>query len=257
MSNKNIHPDPPFVELGFYFADRSDADAFADLFKALINLGLTYQGIAWIKQQKNVRSQTFKFWQDLQPLKLEISLEKLHKSLSNPDIRMFQIAMNDRGKPILVTYNMVISETKSKKDYHPIVVLGEGELFCGPDSVKEQSKQPTQQEGQKTYERFLEIIEMLQPAYGSITVEYSLECPTDLREDDRSLAFRDFFISEEYIGGANIAIIQDIFADAYQAKVKGGLYVSCSWCLNPQRKDLESNIAYKGSRTVAQLIATV
>src|SRR5262245_38187922 len=77
-----------------------------------------------------------------------------------------------------------------------VVLRTEGELFCG---TNRDDRARLRKLGGRVYRRFVDVADLIPSVYGAILVEYSLEEPKVLRQDPRSLAFRDFFLSSEHL----------------------------------------------------------
>lgn len=134
-----------------------------------------------------------------------------------------------------------------------VVLRTEGEAFCGPE--REDLRRLTQL-GRQVYQRFTELADRLQPTYGAILVEYTLEEPAELRKDPRSLAFRDFFVHRERLGEHAIdAIIRLAGEDAYVERLHVGAYISMSSEFNPKARSVPSLIAQERSTEIAAVVA--
>ncbi|MBA3943778.1 MAG: hypothetical protein H0X37_04365 [Herpetosiphonaceae bacterium] len=252
-------PDPPFLELSFYFADRTGREAFTQLVTTLVGFGATFTGEGKAHKGVGLRDQPFGSLSDelREPLPLENS-EALTRWTSDPNTRLLQVSMGGATGAIadvaeIVTYESISDEAASV-DHHPVAIWTEGELFSGtfPKTHAGQARKV----GQQTYERFRLLVEALAPAYAAITTEYGLECPEDLRRDARSYAFQDFFVSRSYLGANKVAKIQNLFAEAYAEPVGDGIYISCHRFFNPEGKDSEAKYGSGQSGEVARLIAS-
>lgn len=133
-----------------------------------------------------------------------------------------------------------------------VVLRSEGEAFCGAARAKVGRLKKL---GRQVYERFVEVADMIPCFYGAILVEYSLEEPGVLRRDPRSLAFRNFFLSEESIDP--IAIQQSVASagnDAFVEKRKNGIYVSMSTEFNPKGCHIDPLDAQERSTRIAAVV---
>ena len=95
---------------------------------------------------------------------------------------------------------------------------------------------------------------MARPSYGAITGEYTLETPMELRADPRSLAFSDFYVDAEFVGARNLKAIREIYDGAFVSDRLHGVYVSCSWDLNPEGRDVDYEVASARGGQVARII---
>ncbi len=133
-----------------------------------------------------------------------------------------------------------------------IEIRTEGERFCGPPGGINVSGKVRR----RVYERFLYFAELLEPAYGAIVVEYSLEEPAELLRDPRSLAFRNFYLSKHRIDPEPIAtVIQLVGHDCYIERRRRGVYISTSRDFNPDRRSIDRIEAQKKSGQIANILA--
>ncbi|AKT37788.1 hypothetical protein [Chondromyces crocatus] len=137
--------------------------------------------------------------------------------------------------------------------YDRLVVLRtKGEAFCFPSC--EEKVQPRRL-GRIVYKRFVEIVDTISCYYGAILVEYSLETPEELQRDPRSLAFRDFFVSEEVLGSRTV---QQIIAlagdDAYVEQRRRGVYISMNKELNPRHRQVAQLDQQERSMRIAMVL---
>lgn len=214
MSNVINHLEPPFLEQGFYFSYLSDQEAFAYLVEELLKNGSTFSGKAQIQRKlvaDNISSSKLKKNSDFELANLDLT--ELKNALLSEDIYVSQVALEGaigiaRSASEVVKYEIFSTET-SLIDNRPIIVLTEGEMFSGPEILRQSyGEEKIRQVGQKVYQRFKHLVQQLDPDYASITIEYSLECPTDLKKDLRTLAFYDFFASCRFFDKANLEAIQ-------------------------------------------------
>ena len=267
MSIPINHLDPPFLELGFYFSPLSEKEAFTLIFEVLIQRGATFAGKAKICKnsaatESSLSERENKF-DDCEIVILD--LNDLQKALLSDKINVEEIAMNNaigisKSAAEIITYNSIYSEEATQKDKHPISILTEGAMFSEPEILRQTyGKENIRQAGLKVYQRFKSLVQQLNPSYASITVEYGLECPTDLQIDCRSLAFSDFFASQDFFGQSNLNILSNLFEDAYQEKLDNGIYISCNDDVNPEFKAASLEIDEQGKRMqeVAKIITSI
>jgi len=117
-----------------------------------------------------------------------------------------------------------------------VILRTEGLAFCGPFR---DNRRQLKNLGRKVYQRFVEVADTIPCMYGAILVEYSLEEPEKLRQDPRSLAFRDFFLSRERL--ENKAIEEAIRLagdDAYIESRASGVYISMNAEFNPKGRSI-------------------
>lgn len=133
-----------------------------------------------------------------------------------------------------------------------VVLRTEGEAFCGPER---EERGRLRKLGRRVYERFVEVADRIQPTYGAILVEYSLEEPKALRRDPRSLAFRDFFVNRQRLGQETVeAVIRVAGNDAYIENREAGAYVSMSAEFNPKGRGIPSLEAQERSARISAIV---
>jgi hypothetical protein len=133
-----------------------------------------------------------------------------------------------------------------------IVLRTEGEMFCGSNRSERTRLRAL---GRRVYERFVQVANVVACAYGAILVEYSLEEPEVLRQDPRSLGFRDFFLSAEHFNAEAVNAIVRLAGDAaYVERLNRGVYVSTSGEFNPEGKTLPSDDALERSVRIATVV---
>jgi hypothetical protein len=99
----------------------------------------------------------------------------------------------------------------------------------------------TYQKGVETYKVFKKLVEMVEPSYANITLDYDLKTPYDIiiDEDKGTLAFQDFYLGINYFGDIMLQnfILEIMKLDIYVEDFKGGFYYSLSSLFNPKRKE--------------------
>lgn len=133
-----------------------------------------------------------------------------------------------------------------------LVLRTEGEAFCGP---ARENRANLRKLGRRAYGRFLDVAERIQPTYGAILVEYSLEEPRVLRQDPRSLAFRNFFVNRSQLGQSAVdEVLRVAGDDTYIEDREGGVYVSMSAEFNPLGRGIPSLEAQYRSARISAII---
>ncbi len=143
-------------------------------------------------------------------------------------------------------------ELRTKMDGSVVVVRTEGEEFCGPDWA---SKPGTVTLARRLAAAFVRVAESIDCAYGAILVEYSLEGPEQLREDPRSYAFRNFYLSRQRLPADLVErVLALVPKEAYVRELQRGLYVSMSGEFNPDGRGVENDIVYKVMTPIGRAI---
>lgn len=154
-----------------------------------------------------------------------------------------QIALGLLGVP---------GEVELLVDGGKLIVRAEGDEFSGGGRA---SAPQANLSGRRIYERFLEIADRIEPSYGAILVEYTLEEPDELVRDPRSLAFTDFYLSRKAVGGAAIREVLDAAgAGAYVEELRTGVYVSMHALFNPRHERLEADDAQWRSARIGSIV---
>jgi hypothetical protein len=247
-------PSPPFLEFGFYFS-LPESEAFARLIGALLNQDAQFAGTGGAHLGASIRNERFGsiHEQDLQTVPIS-NLADFRRYLSDPDSRLVEVQMQEASgttSEVVETVGYLsISQTAAVTDRHPLAISTEATLFSGP-----QDRERANAVGKRAYRRFRLLIEAANPSYAAITVEYALECPADLRRDPRSIAFRDFYVSEQYLGTDKLKVVEGLFNGAFVERIGEGLYISCNEAFNPKEIKKDSEEAAWQSVEVAKVIA--
>jgi hypothetical protein len=133
-----------------------------------------------------------------------------------------------------------------------VILRTEGVAFCGPFR---NNRMRLKKLGRKVYQRFVEVADAIPCVYGAILVEYSLEEPKKLRQDPRSLAFCDFFLSRERLENKAIEEAIRLAGDeAYVESRATGVYISMSAEFNPKGRSIPSPESLWRSARISSVI---
>jgi len=136
-----------------------------------------------------------------------------------------------------------------------VVLRTEGELLCG---TNRDDRARLRKLGGRVYRRFVHVADQIPSVYGAILIEYSLEEPKALRQDPRSLAFRDFFLSSEHLERNAIdEVIRLAGSEAYVERRLRGVYVSMSGEFNPKGQGVLPLEAQERSARISGVIGRV
>lgn len=241
-------PMGELLHLSFYLHDQTPSGALIAVVEAMIRDGADFAGIARGCKTSNKTQEYFvpkaRIYRNEQ-VRIE-SMKELHSWLSSPDIQILEILMKNasdtnKDEYVVVTYEN-ISESAAQQDVPPVSILSTGDLFSLarlPLSDSNKYMAQSKKAGKKVYTRLKAIVEAINPSYASITIEWPLESPSDLRTDPRSLAFRDFYIKESFIGTTQIDLFKNLYNGAYIEDMKNGIYVSCTREFNPRNIDVD------------------
>jgi hypothetical protein len=254
-------PCAPFLGLNFYFADNEETDAVLRLVAALVGLGASFTGEGYAHLGSGIQDTPFADITD--PLLERVAvtgLPDVKRHIVDRDTRLVQVRMvhatgiAEKDVSEIVTYLSIPSKVVYI-DQHPVSIWTDGDAFSGPRTFSREQASLARKIGRQAYRRFLALVERLQPAYGAITVEWELECPSALRQDSRSYAFSDFYVSQRFVGMAGIDRLKTLFANAYVEPVGDGVYISSYQYFNPDGMQLDNRLAYAKSAGVVEMIA--
>ncbi|MEL7063560.1 MAG: hypothetical protein AAFP00_07450 [Bacteroidota bacterium] len=102
----------------------------------------------------------------------------------------------------IVLQNLISKGSKHVlKQLEPIMTEAYPQVFRRVTSLISSEAEVTQTRKQATklLELFKYICSSIDPSYATITTEYTLETPFELCQDDRSYAFKDFYLSSSYL----------------------------------------------------------
>lgn len=251
--------EPPFLELSFYVAGVDDKAVFVRLIRVLLDQGATFVGEGRAHLGPGLRDRPFARITDEVPQAIPLGdSQSLDRWLTDPDARLLQVYIagaSNATKHVaeIVTYQGM-SDDATATDKHPVAIWTEGQWLCTPS--RQQNRRRVRDMGRRVYGRFRTLVSALRPSYAAITVEYALECPTDLRRDPRSLAFGDFFVSRDYLSPAKLQTMREMFSGACTEMWDAGLYVSTMAELNPEGKQLQNGRADLSVRVAKMIGAT-
>jgi hypothetical protein len=133
-----------------------------------------------------------------------------------------------------------------------VVLRTTGGAFSGPAGDELPNSRA---HGRIAYARFVAVADMIDPLYGAILVEYSLETPVELRRDPTSIAFCDFFLNRALNAGTLNRAIQLAGPNAYVEHTANGLYVSLTPEFNPRGRGAPPRERQERSVKIASILA--
>jgi len=254
------YPDAPFLELGFQFHNLSGREAIERLAKFTLESETTKPVSAEIL--KSYSGVLLGSDRDLPRItqKLRSSAELL-RLVSDPESLVTRIVVEGatqlvRDASEIIT--MIPIESNEPNDCgNSVAICLEGAWLSFPHG---DAPIPTKilNMGAKVRTIFVDFVRRLKPSYASITVDYGLEAPCDLRKDPRTHAFRDFFLSSVWYD----ALMQDIrrkFPTIYFEQLPTGQFITTSQLFSgvsaiPNPKELDP---YSLSEYIGRRIATM
>lgn len=248
-------PDPPYVELGFYFANMTGDAAIAALCRHLVSCGAAYNGPALISHINSLHD-TFASIYDLPHCTHVVNTVSEAECLfANSTLRILQLTIRN-GTDIVPDANEIVTQLRvsdkaKHADRHPVAIWVEGcALSFGGDSIPRSARRI----GRKTFKAFSSLVRSLNPSYAAITVDYGLECPADLSYNE-SLAFRDCFVSKEFVGAQFLDNLVDRLHGAYYEQLATGLILCCSELFAPTFTSIDSRSAFALSAMISRRIS--
>lgn len=250
--------NPPYIELGLYYSHEHNTESFKRLFKALIELGATYTGIVQAHKGKDIERKKFGSITDYVLFPVNINENDIINNSIPNGIRIIQAnfntyLQNGRNEKEILTF-LSISERSVLIDHHPLSIWAEGDCFSKPTGIGNKEKDS---KGLYFYEKLKNIVGSTNPSYASLTVEYGLECPSDLDKHSKSYAFRDFYICSEFAGSSLTSKLKYLLSGAYQEPMSNGIYISTNRFFNPDRVQLGPDISAVLSCRIGRMIGSI
>lgn len=231
-SSRLKYPGGPHLEFYFYFAELDDATAFQKVTEAAVRLGAGFVGTGYIHIGEGIANQPFSASFDHPSQRIDVnSLDDVARYTTDPDARLVKIRMTNttgifRDAYDILTYQRISPEA-ARTDHHPIAIWTDSGAIGMPGlTASEEAPPDARQESQQVYRHFLKLLDILHPSYAAITVEWGMECPTDLQHEPRSLAFYDFYVSRSYLSAEKFTRLQSLHPGIHTELVAGGIYVS-------------------------------
>jgi len=254
------NPDPPYLEIGFYFQHLSGRDAFRTLTKSIVkDLHATPKEITILNSAENVllrssvstlysqrvssNTELWKLIEDDKRFAVKLAVEKGTKIV--PDAREYVAVLP-------------ITSSTPGTNGNSVAIWIEGAAFSGP-STQEAPSSKVRSIGQKARAVFVSLVQRMNPTYAAITVAYGLESPCDLRDDPRTYAFRDFYLQAEQFGAQVLQELRSRFPNADYEDLRSGLVVTTtkSFVRKLDGFAFSSTDAYELSSFVGKMIAMI
>lgn len=259
------YPDPPLIEFCFYFSDRHEAEAFAAVVETVLEQQRIMSVAACIVRTPHARNLQFEAPASVDvslltsgPVEVQFDRQELQKELRSDDARVLSISYLTESNTDLITPEVItycrIAEHAVGVDSHPIAIQTSGlEMDLLQNSVRRNSIQ-IKEISQKIFERFQWLTNALNPSYASITMEYSLECPTELLGESRSFAFKDFYVSRAFVNRKAMNSLRDLFSDAYQQTTASGVFLSTHLKLIGTKAQMDPDVRERLSIAAGRII---
>jgi len=249
------NPEAPFLEISFYFSNEDGNSSLEKLTAYLLGRGAVPKA-AYTTDRTNSPLVGFDF--RFQEHRIDRS-ENVWELLQNDNTTTIKIALEKGTRIIPDTREFVvqlpISENSVHVDHNPVALWLEGEALSYAPTMTIPVK--VRRIGTKTLKVFRDAILFLQPTYAAITVDYDMECPTDLKHDPRTHAFRDFYIARAYVGEEGLSKIRQFCPGAYHEDLPMGQITCCSGFLAPDEIYVETSSAFELSEQVGRMISSL
>lgn len=215
-------PEPPYLELGFYFRQKSGREAINFLAAALTT---HFDAVPAVAYAADLGTPSLFRADDVigRPVKTP-GVDDLNRLLG--DSSKFVRKINfDRGTRIVRDAQeflvvLPIEGAECKNEGNAVAIWVEGAAFSRASNTDVSKKE--KKVASNSLSAFKKLISHLQPTYAAITVDYGLENPCDLRRDPRSLAFRDFYVSRTDFGESFLTELRTKFPNSVYDDYEGG-----------------------------------
>lgn len=194
------NPDAPYLELGFYFRQKSGRDSLRLVAETLTNhFGAVPRDACAVDQTGSSLTRANEARERTAKLS---SADDLDRLLRDPSIFVRKVSFDGGTRVVQDAREFLVAlpiEGSDCKDESNVVAIWvEGAAFSR--DPKSQISKKEKQVAARALTAFRKLVSLLRPTYASITVDYGLETPNDLRHDPRSLAFRDFYLGRADFG---------------------------------------------------------
>jgi hypothetical protein len=246
------------LEYGFYFPNRTGNKAMLDVYEYMILRGGKSSDIARAHLGRNLSEEQYASISDHEISEVRVADHvDMLLLLKNRNVRVVQIEL-EHGTEITpdarATITQIsISPGSAMRDYHPIAILVDGAAL---------TKSETSSNGQadllnkKVLGFFRDAVTTLKPGYAAITIQSSLQCPSDLAFNVRSTAFRDCFISNDFCGRECRTAVAKMAPDAHIEDLPSGVIALCSGLFRPDVTAKKGSISDDVSNAIAELVAS-
>lgn len=208
---------PPFLELAFYVGKSEQAQSLASTINLLISVGAS---------QKS-------------PVEYNLHSEDYHQEDHSLDeVKAIAGQRESLRLHFQDASQITLSAEQLEMDRGILLFRTEADVLCEDHITSRKIKRSV---GAKAYRLFVAMADALDPVYGALCIEYSLERPKELRRDIRSLAFCNFFLSESRLSQQLVANAVHACGDGvYFERLSRGVYVSMSDAFNPKHRSISS-----------------
>lgn len=246
-------PAAPFLELGLYLPTGDDNANLLALIEDRIAAGATPAGSAVIFEHPPGRAPSFGGINELDP-RVEVSIgsaSDIAALAARPDSLILMVDLlfgSSRPLPEVATF-VSNYPPKSHPDPHPLV------LWRSARGATSSSLRVAREVAERGVVTLKELVRTMAPLYASLSVESSLACPVDLRDERNADALRNCFLSSS-LGTRLLHRVEAeaTTAGAYFEPLEEGIYISCDQAFNPKRQSIADSVALELTSRIARAI---
>ena len=215
-------PNSPYLEFGFYFRHKSGRESLRHVAETLTNSFGAVPKSAIVSDQ--AKPSLLRAIDTIdQPVKLQ-DADDLDRLLSDSTRFVRKVSFDGGTRVVRDAQEFLvvlpIEGAECKDESNVIAIWVEGAAFSRAPNPEISKKE--KQVAVLALTAFKRLVCQLRPTYASITVDYGLENPCDLRRDPRSLAFRDFYLDGTEFG-VFIEMLKAKFPNSFYDDLNGGL----------------------------------
>jgi hypothetical protein len=215
-------PDPPYLELGFYFRQKSGREAIRCLATALTT---HFDAVPTNAYAADLAARSLYRADEVVDHQVKTPSHDDLNRLLNDSSRFVRRISLDKGTRIVRDSQeflvvLPIERPECKNEGNAVAIWVEGALFSRASNTEVSKKE--KQVAINALTAFKKLVTLVQPTYAAITVDYGLENPCDLRRDSHSLAFRDFYLSRSDFGEDFLRTLRTKFPNSIYSENEGG-----------------------------------
>lgn len=208
---------PPFLEFGFWFEERPDREVLIDVAQAVLTLGGTWGAKSFVHSESDTR-RAFAGTTDF-PTSAQAIVGSLDSHETDKQ-RLVAVEMFEPGGGhAVVTFG---------RTEVPVFEGHTVQLWLSGDEFHGGLRRPAP-EGVRKVDLFREVVELLDPSYAAISLDWPLATPQGFLNPASAGGFRDFYFSERFGGPAAIERILGSCASAAQGVVGGVIVMTSPW----------------------------
>lgn len=255
---KRLKASPPYLELNFQYSNPQATDSLRNFSEKLIEFGAKFSGKAYQHQVEGELPEDFQFISDFSRIPIFLnSLSDLEARFLTPHSRIVELEfLNASRVESGMIESVLFGSSLGNGDPHPIVICA----ACDPldEEISTSSKGAVWKARKQLVRRFIDIAKSTDSLYAAITVEYAMETPGRLKSRKSYLGFLDAYISEKHLtSDAFQQILQSIKKyGAYFEQWPGGCYYATSDWFDPNRKGIDSKLAYMLSSEIGEILGS-